>query len=119
MNRIFSSIQPTAICISNYSARSATGCAAARLQAFLHRRSAAHDPAQDPDELRAAPRGDRAYIPRDRPLPLIFNQSMVSAMPKLGWLLGCLPVGWLNRMTQSEKPATAENAGLGLYAYPC
>ena len=51
----------------------------------------------------------------------IFRQSDVPAHTELSWILSCVtPMGWLNRMTQFKDKAgkNADNACLGLYAYP-
>lgn len=53
---------------------------------------------------------------------ILFNQSQVSAHAEMAWLLNCVTrLGWMNRMTQfKDKVAgkNAEQASLGLYAYP-
>lgn len=51
----------------------------------------------------------------------IFRQSDVPSHTELAWIFSCItPMGWLNRMTQFKDKAgkNAENACLGLYAYP-
>ncbi len=51
---------------------------------------------------------------------VIFLQSDVPAHPYLAWILGCcIPVGWLERMTQYKtKSAQTESVGSGLLNYP-
>ena len=52
---------------------------------------------------------------------IIFNQSQVPAHAELAWIFNCVArLGWLNRMTQFKDKAgkNAENASVGLYAYP-
>ncbi|MEI4473156.1 tryptophan--tRNA ligase [Frigidibacter sp. MR17.24] len=53
---------------------------------------------------------------------VLFNQSQVSGHAELAWIFNCVArLGWMNRMTQfKDKTAgkNAENASLGLYAYP-
>ncbi len=52
---------------------------------------------------------------------ILFNQSAVSEHAELGWIFNCVArMGWMNRMTQFKDKAgrNAENASLGLFAYP-
>jgi len=51
---------------------------------------------------------------------IIFLQSDVPAHTYLAWILGCcIPVGWLERMTQYKvKAASQETVGSGLLNYP-
>lgn len=80
---------------------------------------------QDPATLRANTREAAAgFIAAgiDPARSILFNQSQVSAHTELGWIFNCVArLGWMNRMTQfKDKTAgkNAENASLGLYAYP-
>jgi tryptophanyl-tRNA synthetase len=79
---------------------------------------------QDPDKLRQQTREAAAgFIAAgiDPARSILFNQSQVSAHAELAWILNCVArLGWMNRMTQFKDKAgkNAENASLGLYAYP-
>ena len=80
---------------------------------------------QDPDKLRRQTReGAAAFIAAgiDPARSILFNQSQVSAHAELGWIFNCIArMGWMSRMTQwKDKTAgkNAENASLGLFAYP-
>ena len=79
---------------------------------------------QDPAELRRATQDvAAAYLAAglDPARSIIFNQSQVPAHANLGWVFNCVArLGWMNRMTQFKDKAgkNAENASLGLYAYP-
>jgi len=80
---------------------------------------------QDPATLRANTREAAAgFIAAgiDPERSILFNQSQVSAHAELAWIFNCIArLGWMNRMTQfKDKTAgkNAENASLGLYAYP-
>ena len=80
---------------------------------------------QDPATLRANTREAAAgFIAAgiDPARSILFNQSQVSAHAELAWIFNCVArLGWMNRMTQfKDKTAgkNAENASLGLYAYP-
>ncbi|MFN4154964.1 MAG: tryptophan--tRNA ligase [Paracoccaceae bacterium] len=80
---------------------------------------------QDPAKLRQQTReGAAAFIASgvDPARSILFNQSQVSAHAELAWIFNCVArLGWMNRMTQfKDKTAgkNAENASLGLYAYP-
>ncbi len=79
---------------------------------------------QDPVKLRHATREAAAgFIAAgiDPARSILFNQSQVSAHAELAWILNCVArMGWMNRMTQFKDKAgkNAENASLGLYAYP-
>ena len=51
----------------------------------------------------------------------LFNQSQVAEHAQLAWILNCVArMGWMKRMTQFKDKAgkNAENASLGLFAYP-
>ncbi len=78
----------------------------------------------DRDNLKKATREvAAAYIAAgvDPQKSVLFPQSAVPAHSQLMWLLATMAqVGKLNRMTQFKDKAgkNAENAGLGLYAYP-
>jgi tryptophanyl-tRNA synthetase len=80
---------------------------------------------QDPAKLREQTReGAAAFIAAgiDPKRSILFNQSQVSAHAELGWIFNCIArMGWMSRMTQwKDKTAgkNAENASLGLFAYP-
>ena len=79
---------------------------------------------QDPVKLRHATREAAAgFIAAgiDPARSILFNQSQVSAHAELAWIPNCVArMGWMNRMTQFKDKAgkNAENASLGLYAYP-
>ena len=79
---------------------------------------------QDPAKLRHATREAAAgFIAAgiDPARSILFNQSQVSAHVELAWIFNCVArLGWMNRMTQFKDKAgkNAENASLGLYAYP-
>ncbi|MCU0899706.1 MAG: tryptophan--tRNA ligase [Cypionkella sp.] len=80
---------------------------------------------QDPAKLRQQTReGAAAFIASgvDPARSILFNQSQVGAHAELAWIFNCVArLGWMNRMTQfKDKTAgkNAENASLGLYAYP-
>ncbi|MAQ46870.1 MAG: tryptophan--tRNA ligase [Confluentimicrobium sp.] len=52
---------------------------------------------------------------------ILFNQSQVAAHAQLAWVFNCVArMGWMKRMTQWKDKAgkNAENASLGLFAYP-
>ena len=52
---------------------------------------------------------------------ILFNQSQVPEHAQLGWVFNCVArMGWMGRMTQWKDKAgkNAENASLGLFAYP-
>ena len=79
---------------------------------------------QDPAKLRHATREAAAgFIAAgiDPTRSILFNQSQVTAHVELAWIFNCVArLGWMNRMTQFKDKAgkNAENASLGLYAYP-
>ena len=79
---------------------------------------------QDPAKLRHATREAAAgFIAAgiDPARSILFNQSQVTAHVELAWIFNCVArLGWMNRMTQFKDKAgkNAENASLGLYAYP-
>ncbi len=79
---------------------------------------------QNPEDLRNATRELAAgYIASglDPKRSILFNQSQVPGHAELGWVFNCVArMGWMNRMTQFKDKAgkNAENASLGLYAYP-
>ncbi|MEM9250287.1 MAG: tryptophan--tRNA ligase [Pseudomonadota bacterium] len=52
---------------------------------------------------------------------ILFNQSQVPEHAQLAWVFNCVArMGWMKRMTQFKDKAgkNAENASLGLFAYP-
>ncbi|MEL6609559.1 MAG: tryptophan--tRNA ligase [Pseudomonadota bacterium] len=52
---------------------------------------------------------------------ILFNQSQVPEHAQLAWIFNCVArMGWMKRMTQWKDKAgkNAENASLGLFAYP-
>ena len=79
---------------------------------------------QDPQKLKHNTRELAAFFIAsgiDPNKSILFNQSAVSEHAELGWVFNCVArVGWLNRMTQFKDKAgkNAENASLGLFAYP-
>ncbi len=79
---------------------------------------------QDPAALRHGTREIAAALIAsgiDPARSILFNQSQVSAHAELAWIFNCVArVGWMNRMTQFKEKSgkNAENASLGLYAYP-
>lgn len=80
---------------------------------------------QDPNKLKYNTRELAAFFLASGLQPdksILFNQSAVSAHAELGWLFNCVArMGWMKRMTQFKDKAgkNAENASLGLFAYPC
>lgn len=79
---------------------------------------------QDPQKLKHNTRELAAFFIAsgiDPNKSVLFNQSGVSEHAELGWVFSCVArIGWLNRMTQFKDKAgkNAENASLGLFAYP-
>ena len=79
---------------------------------------------QDPQKLKHNTRELAAFFIAsgiDPNKSILFNQSGVSEHAELGWVFNCVArMGWLNRMTQFKDKAgkNAENASLGLFAYP-
>ena len=79
---------------------------------------------QEPDKLRHATRELAAAflaagLSPDR--SILFNQSQVPEHAELAWIFNCVArIGWMQRMTQFKDKAgrDAENASLGLFAYP-
>ena len=126
--RIFSGIQPSGgITLGNYLGalkpfveKQAAGIETIYCMVDMH----AITTWQDPEKLRFATReGTAAFIAAglDPMKSILFNQSQVSAHVELAWIFNCVArLGWMNRMTQFKDKASknAENASLGLYAYP-
>ena len=79
---------------------------------------------QDPAELAKATRELCAgYIASgiDPEQSVLFHQSKVAEHVQLAWIFNCVArMGWMQRMTQFKDKAgkNAENASLGLFAYP-
>ncbi|MEM1429900.1 MAG: tryptophan--tRNA ligase, partial [Pseudomonadota bacterium] len=79
---------------------------------------------QDPGDLRRATRELAAgFIAAgiDPERSILFNQSQVPEHAQLAWIFNCVArMGWMKRMTQFKDKAgkNAENASLGLFAYP-
>ena len=80
---------------------------------------------QDPADLRNSTRTlAAAYVAAgiDPTKSIIYNQSRVRQHSELAWVFNCVArMGWMARMTQfKDKTAgkNAENASLGLFAYP-
>ncbi|QFS81886.1 Tryptophan--tRNA ligase [Roseivivax sp. THAF40] len=79
---------------------------------------------QEPEKLRRATRELCAgFIASgiDPERSILFNQSQVPEHAQLGWIFNCVArMGWMKRMTQFKDKAgkNAENASLGLFAYP-
>ena len=79
---------------------------------------------QDPEKLRRATRELCAgFIASgiDPERSILFNQSQVPEHAQMAWVFNCVArMGWMKRMTQFKDKAgkNAENASLGLFAYP-
>jgi len=79
---------------------------------------------QDPADLRRSTRELCAgFIASgiDPERSILFNQSQVPEHAQLAWIFNCVArMGWMQRMTQWKDKAgkNAENASLGLFAYP-
>jgi len=79
---------------------------------------------QEPDKLRHATRELAAAFLAAGLSPersILFNQSQVPEHAELAWIFNCVArIGWMQRMTQFKDKAgrDAENASLGLFAYP-
>ncbi len=79
---------------------------------------------QDPEKLRHATRELCAgFIATglDPEKSVLFNQSQVPEHTQMAWAFNCVArMGWMKRMTQFKDKAgkNAENASLGLLAYP-
>ena len=79
---------------------------------------------QDPAALRHATRELTAgFIASgvDPEKSILFNQSQVAEHAQMAWIFNCVArMGWMKRMTQFKDKAgkNAENASLGLFAYP-
>ncbi|MEX0318824.1 MAG: tryptophan--tRNA ligase [Ruegeria sp.] len=79
---------------------------------------------QDPEQLRQKTREVCAgFIASglDPAKSILFNQSQVPEHAQLAWIFNCVArIGWMQRMTQFKDKAgkNAENASLGLFAYP-
>jgi tryptophanyl-tRNA synthetase len=79
---------------------------------------------QDPQALRHNTREVAAGFMAaglDPQKSILFNQSQVPEHAQLGWVFNCVArMGWMSRMTQWKDKAgkNAENASLGLFAYP-
>jgi len=79
---------------------------------------------QDPGDLTRATRELAAgFIAAgiDPERSILFNQSQVPEHAQLAWIFNCVArMGWMKRMTQFKDKAgkNAENASLGLFAYP-
>jgi tryptophanyl-tRNA synthetase len=126
--RIFSGIQPSGgITLGNYLGalkrfveKQDEGIETIYCLVDLHAITVWQDPARLRDQTReAAATFIAAGI--DPARSILFNQSQVSAHAELGWVFNCIArLGWMNRMTQFKDKAgkNAENASLGLYAYP-
>ena len=126
--RIFSGIQPSGgVTLGNYLGalkpfveKQAAGIETIYCMVDMH----AITTWQTPEKLRFATReGTAAFIAAglDPVKSILFNQSQVTAHVELAWIFNCVArLGWMNRMTQFKDKASknAENASLGLYAYP-
>ncbi|MEQ8899239.1 MAG: tryptophan--tRNA ligase [Roseovarius sp.] len=79
---------------------------------------------QEPEDLRHATRELAAgFIASgiDPTKSILFNQSQVPEHTQMAWVFNCVArMGWMKRMTQFKDKAgkNAENASLGLFAYP-
>jgi tryptophanyl-tRNA synthetase len=126
--RIFSGIQPSGgLTLGNYLGalkrfveKQDEGIETVYCLVDLHAITVWQDPARLRQQTREAAAGFIA-AGIDPARSILFNQSQVSAHAELGWVLSCVArLGWMNRMTQFKDKAgkNAENASLGLYAYP-
>ena len=79
---------------------------------------------QDPETLRRNTRELAAFYIASGIDPagsILFNQAAVPEHAQLAWIFNCVArMGWMQRMTQWKDKAgkNAENASLGLFAYP-
>ncbi len=79
---------------------------------------------QEPDDLvRNTREAAAAFMASgiDPRRSILFNQSQVPEHTQLAWIFNCVArMGWMGRMTQWKDKAgkNAENASLGLFAYP-
>ena len=79
---------------------------------------------QEPDDLvRNTREAAAAFMASgiDPRRSILFNQSQVPEHAQLAWIFNCVArMGWMGRMTQWKDKAgkNAENASLGLFAYP-
>ena len=126
--RIFSGIQPSGgLTLGNYLGalkrfveKQDEGIETIYCLVDMHAITVWQDPARLREQTREAAAGFIA-AGIDPARSILFNQSQVSAHAELGWVLNCVArLGWMNRMTQFKDKAgkNAENASLGLYAYP-
>jgi len=127
--RIFSGIQPSGgLTLGNYLGalkrfveKQDAGIETIYCLVDLHAITVWQDPASLRHNTREAAAGFIA-AGIDPARSILFNQSQVSAHAELAWIFNCVArLGWMNRMTQfKDKTAgkNAENASLGLYAYP-
>lgn len=127
--RVFSGIQPSGnLTLGNYlgalkrfAQKQDEGIETIYCLVDLHAITVWQDPAALKRQTREAA---AAFIASgvDPAKSILFNQSQVSAHAEMAWLLNCVArLGWMNRMTQfKDKVAgkNAEQASLGLYAYP-
>jgi tryptophanyl-tRNA synthetase len=127
MQRIFSGIQPTGVPhLGNYLGAVRNWVALQRdhdclyCVVDLHAITAAHDHRT----LAAQTRDLAASLIAcgiDPAKHILFNQSAVHALVRLGWIFTCVArMGWLNRMTQFKDKAgkDRENVSTGLFTYP-
>ena len=127
--RIFSGIQPSGgLTLGNYLGalkrfveKQDEGIETIYCLVDLHAITVWQDPADLTRNTREAAAGFIA-AGIDPARSILFNQSQVTAHAELAWIFNCVArLGWMNRMTQfKDKTAgkNAENASLGLYAYP-
>ncbi len=126
--RIFSGIQPSGgLTLGNYLGalkrfveKQDEGIETIYCLVDLHAITVWQDPVRLREQTREAAAGFIA-AGIDPARSILFNQSQVSAHTELGWIFNCIArLGWMNRMTQFKDKAgrNAENASLGLYAYP-
>jgi len=128
-NRIFSGIQPSGgLTLGNYLGalkrfveKQDEGIETIYCLVDMHAITVWQDPATLRQNTREAAAGFIA-AGIDPARSILFNQSQVTAHAELAWIFNCVArLGWMNRMTQfKDKTAgkNAENASLGLYAYP-
>jgi tryptophanyl-tRNA synthetase len=126
--RIFSGIQPSGgLTLGNYLGalkrfveKQDEGIETIYCLVDLHAITVWQDPARLREQTREAAAGFIA-AGIDPARSILFNQSQVSAHAELGWVFNCVArMGWMSRMTQWKDKAgkNAENASLGLFAYP-
>ncbi|MEM0936880.1 MAG: tryptophan--tRNA ligase [Pseudomonadota bacterium] len=127
--RVFSGIQPThGLTLGNYLGAMRQFVEMQEAGAYetvycivdLHAITIFQDPAALTQHTRELAAGYLA-VGIDPERSVLFNQSQVPGHAQLAWLFNCVArMGWMKRMTQFKDKAgkNAENASLGLFAYP-